>query len=66
MNECLREVFAADREETLGAFLLRFVRDPLNPTTSRGRFRPSPLLLALMIVIALAVGTFIVFSFGEP
>ena len=42
--------------------LLRLCGGPLKPRDEHGRFRVNPILLLLAIVLALAFGTFLVFS----
>ncbi len=64
MRECLREVHARDPEARLFASLLRQIEDPLRPLTENGRFRLNPILLLLVVILALAAGTFLFFSFG--
>jgi hypothetical protein len=64
MRERLRQFYAQDIEESLFASLLRKVEDPLKPRTENGRFRLNPVLLLLAAVLALAAGTFLLFSFG--
>jgi hypothetical protein len=63
-RERLREVYAQDPEARLLANLLRRVEDPLKPRTENGRFRLNPILLLLAVILALAGGTFLFFSFG--
>ena len=64
MRECLREFYAQDREARLFATLLRHIEDPLRPRTENGRFRLNPILLLLAVILALAAGTLLFFSFG--
>jgi len=64
MRECLREFYAQDPEARLFANLLRHVEDPLRPRTENGRFRINPILLLLAVILALAAGTLLFFSFG--
>jgi hypothetical protein len=60
----LQGFHAQDAEERLLSSLLRLIEDPLRPRTEDGRFRPNPILLLLAAILALAVGTFLVLSFG--
>jgi hypothetical protein len=55
---------AQDPEERLLSSLVRLIEDPLRPRTEDGRFRLNPILLLLAAILALAVGTFLVLSFG--
>ncbi len=60
----LQGFHAQDPEERLLSSLVRLTEDPLRPRTEDGRFRLNPVLLLLAAILALAVGTFLVLSFG--
>ena len=45
--------------------LLRLVENPLKPRDEDGRFRVNPILLLLSLVLALALGTFLLLSFVQ-
>jgi hypothetical protein len=45
--------------------LLRLVEDPLKPRDEGGLFRVNPILLLLALVLALALGTFLLLSFVQ-
>ena len=45
--------------------LLRLLEDPLKPRDEQGRFRANPILLLLALVLALALGTFLLLSFVQ-
>jgi hypothetical protein len=64
MRERLQGFHVQDPEERLFSRLLRLIEDPLRPRTDDGRFRLNPILLLLAAILALAVGTFLIFSFG--
>jgi hypothetical protein len=64
MRERLRQSHAQDIEENLFASLRRRVEDPLKPRTENGGFRLNPILLLLAVILVLAAGTFLSFSFG--
>jgi len=53
-----------DPEARLFASLLRQIEDPLRPRTENGRLRLNPILLLLALILMLAAGTFLSFSFG--
>ena len=54
------------RRSDFGDVLLRLVEDPLKPRDEHGRFRVNPILLLLAIVVlALALGTFLLLSFVQ-
>jgi hypothetical protein len=65
MRERLREFYARDPEARLFATLLRQIEDPLKPRSENGRFRLNPILILLAVIVALAAGTFLFFSFGS-
>jgi hypothetical protein len=58
----LRSFHAAEAHEQFTRTLLRWIEDPLKPTTASGHVRVNPVLLFLLVVLALAAGTFLVFS----
>jgi hypothetical protein len=65
MRERLREFYAEDAKVRFFATLLRQIEDPLKPRSENGRFRVNPILLLLAVIVALAAGTFLFFSFGS-
>jgi len=64
IRERLREFHAQAPEECLGQTLLRAIEDPLKPRGENGRLRLNPILVLLPAMLALSVGTFLLFSFG--
>jgi hypothetical protein len=60
----LREFHAQAPEESVLRTLLRLVEDPLKPRGETGRFRPNLILVLLTAILALSVGTFLIFSLG--
>ena len=64
MRERLMEFHAHDPEARLFASLLRQIEDPLRPRDENGRLRLNPILLLLALILVLAAGTFLFFSFG--
>jgi len=64
--ERLREPRTADRAERLRDSVLRWIEDPLKPTTAAGRLRINPILLLLTSLAVMATGTFLLFSLVEP
>lgn len=65
MHERLIDLYTQNREERLVDALLRLVEDPLKPQDERSRFRVNPILLLLALLCALALGTFLFFSFVQ-
>ncbi len=64
MRERLMEFHAHEPEARLFASLLRQIEDPLRPRDENGRLRLNPILLLLAVILVLATGTFLFFSFG--
>ncbi len=64
MRERLMEYHAHDPEPRLFASLLRQIEDPFRPRDENGRLRLNPILLLLALILVLAAGTFLFFSFG--
>jgi hypothetical protein len=64
MREHLREFHVQDPEARLFTSLLRQIEDPLRPRDENGRLRLNPILLLLALILVLAAGTFLFFSFG--
>ena len=61
----LREFHAQDPEASISRQICRLLEDPLQPLNTNGRFRINPVLVWLAAILALAVGTFLFFSFGK-
>jgi len=61
----LRNFHAADRQESLGDTFLRWIEDPLKPKTSKGNLCVNPILVLLVLMVLLAGGTFLAFSFVQ-
>jgi len=65
MHDRLIDCYAQNPKERLCDALLRLVEDPLKPRDEDGRFRVNPILLLLTLVLALALGTFLLLSFVQ-
>ena len=65
MHDRLIDFHMQNPKERFCDALLRLVEDPLKPRHEDGRFRINPILLLLALVLALAVGTFLLFSFVQ-
>jgi hypothetical protein len=61
----LRQFHAMDRRQQLGAVLRRLIEDPLKPKTKKGNLRVNPILVLLVLMVLLAGGTFLFFSFVQ-
>ena len=65
MHDRLIDFHLRNRKERIGDVLLMWVEDPLKPRDEHGRFRANPILLLLALVLALALGTFLLLSFVQ-
>jgi hypothetical protein len=65
MHDRLIEFHMQNPKERFCDALLRLVEDPLKPRDEDGRFRVNPILLLLALVLALALGTFLLLSFVQ-
>ena len=63
MRGRLTDFYMQNPDEHLGDALLRLVEDPLKPRSEHGTFRINPIMLFLAMVLALTLGTFLLFSF---
>lgn len=65
MHDRLIESYMQNPKERFCDGLLRLVEDPLRPRDEDGRFRVNPILPLLVLVLALALGTFLILSFVQ-
>jgi hypothetical protein len=65
MHDRLIDSYMQNPKERFCDALLRLVEDPLKPRDEDGRFRANPILLLLTLVLALALGTFLLLSFVQ-
>ena len=65
MHDRLIDFYLQNPKERFCDALLRLVEDPLKPRDEDGRFRLNPILLLLGLVLALALGTFLLLSFVQ-
>jgi hypothetical protein len=65
MHDWLIDFHMQNPKERFCDALLRLVEDPLKPRDEQGRFRLNPILLLLALVLALALGTFLLLSFVQ-
>lgn len=64
MLQHLHERFAQDPESRLRPKLTRWLADPLKPVSETGHFRPSPVLLLLIVLAMIAMSVFLYFGYG--
>jgi hypothetical protein len=65
MHDRLVDFHRQNPREGLGDVLLMWVEDPLKPRDEHGRLRVNPIVLLLTLVLALALGTFLLLSFVQ-
>ncbi len=65
MHDRLIDFHVQNPKEGFCDALLRLLEDPLKPRDEHGRFRANPILLLLALVLALALGTFLLLSFVQ-
>ena len=65
MHDRLIKCYMQNPKERFFNALLRLVEDPLKPRDEHGSFRVNPILLLLILVLAVALGTFLLFSFVQ-
>jgi hypothetical protein len=62
MHDRLIDFHIQNPKERIGDVLLMWVEDPLKPRDEHGRLRVNPIFLFLTLVLALTLGTFLLFS----
>jgi hypothetical protein len=63
VRSALQSVYEEDPESNLQKALLRTLADELQPIDGKGRWKPSPLLVLLSLLISVLVGVFFYFTF---
>lgn len=64
-RQALRQLYLHDKETNLQAALLSALSDDLKPVDSRGRWRPSSLLILVALLALTLIAIFVYFSFGR-
>ena len=60
----LRSLYRADPESNLQKALLRSLADDLKPVDEKGRWKPSPLVILVSVLVSALVGVFLYFALG--
>jgi len=60
----LRSVYRDDPETNLQKALFRSLADDLKPVDAKGRWKPSPLLLLVSLIVCALAGLFFYFTLG--
>ena len=64
VRSALRMVYEADPESSLQKALLRSLADDLRPVDANGRWKPSPLLVLVLVLVCALAGVFLYFTLG--
>ncbi len=64
IRAALRSVYREDPESNLQKALLRVLADDLKPVDEKGRWKPSPLLLLIAVLVCALIGVFLYFTLG--
>jgi len=64
VRQALRQIYGGDPESNLQKALLHSLADGLKPVDQKGRWKPSPLLVLLFILLFALMGVFLYFSIG--
>lgn len=60
----LLSMYRGDTESNLQQSLLRLLADDLKPIDEKGRWKPSPLLILVAVLVCALVGVFFYFTLG--
>ena len=64
VRSALISIYGSDPESNLQQALLRILADDLKPVDEKGRWRPSPLLILIAVLLSALTGVFLYFTFG--
>ena len=64
IRAALRALYRGDAESNLQKALLRVLADDLKPVDDKGRWKPSPLLILVALLVCAFVGIFVYFTLG--
>ena len=64
VRTALISIYRDDPESNLQKALLRVLADDLKPVDEKGRWKPSPLLLLVALLICALIGVFFYFTLG--
>jgi hypothetical protein len=64
IRKALLAMYRGDTESNLQRALFRLLADDLKPTDEKGRWKPSPLLLLVALLVCALVGVFFYFTVG--
>jgi uncharacterized protein YneF (UPF0154 family) len=64
IRQALLSMYRNDSESNLQQALLRLLADELKPVDEKGRWRPSPLLILVALLVCALIGVFFYFTLG--
>jgi len=64
VRQALRQIYRSDAESNLQNALRESLSDELRPVDEKGRWKPSPLLVLMVVLLCALAGVFIYFSVG--
>ncbi len=64
IRKALLSMYQGDSESNLQRSLLRLLADDLKPIDERGRWKPSPLLILVAVLVCALIGVFFYFTIG--
>ena len=64
VRQALRQIYLSDAESNLQNALVASLSDELRPVDEKGRWKPSPLLVLMVVLLCALAGVFIYFSVG--
>lgn len=66
VRQALKSVYRVDPETNLQAALRAALADDLKPVDVQGRWKPNPLLIIVLFMLAALAGVFVYFTIGGP
>ena len=64
IRKALLSMYRGDTESNLQQALLRLLSDDLKPLDEQGRWKPSPLLILVAVLVCALIGVFFYFTIG--
>jgi hypothetical protein len=64
VRTALRSIYRGDPESNLQQALLRSLADDLKPVDEEGRWKPSPLVILVSLLVCALLGVFFYFTLG--
>lgn len=64
VRQALRRIYRNDSETNLQNALAQSLADEFKPVNEKGRWKPSPLLVLIFVLLCALAGVFLYFSIG--